>query len=85
MFLPMELLAKCVGSKVHVVLQSLDHEMEGTLQTFDDHCNLVLSDVAEFVDTADRGLVLVRKLGRCIVAGRHVQMLVPGGLPSTRS
>ena len=43
---PLELVDKCIGSKVHVVMKS-DKEIVGTLLGFDDFVNMVLEDVTE--------------------------------------
>ncbi|OAF70030.1 U6 snRNA-associated Sm-like protein LSm5 [Intoshia linei] len=44
--LPLELIDKCIGSRIHIVMK---HEVEivGTLLGFDDFVNMVLEDVTE--------------------------------------
>ena len=42
--LPLELVDKCIGSKLHVIMKS-DKEIVGTLLGFDDYVNMVLEDV----------------------------------------
>lgn len=44
--LPLELIDKCIGSKIHVVMKS-DKEIVGTLRGFDDYVNMVLENVTE--------------------------------------
>ncbi|XP_061321074.1 U6 snRNA-associated Sm-like protein LSm5 [Pezoporus flaviventris] len=45
--LPLELVGKCMGSRIHVVMKS-DKEVVGTLLGFDDFVNVVLEDVTDF-------------------------------------
>ncbi len=44
--LPLELVDKCIGSKIWVLLSG-DKEFTGTLVGFDDFVNMVLEDVTE--------------------------------------
>ncbi|KAJ5247321.1 hypothetical protein N7468_002304 [Penicillium chermesinum] len=44
--LPLELIDKCVGSRIWVVMKG-DKEFSGTLLGFDDYVNMVLEDVTE--------------------------------------
>ena len=44
--LPLELIDKCIGSKLHIVMKS-DKELVGTLLGFDDFVNMVLENVTE--------------------------------------
>jgi len=44
--LPLELVDKCVGSRIHVIMKS-DKEIVGTLMGFDGYVNMVLEDVTE--------------------------------------
>ncbi|KAI8487718.1 RNA-binding protein lsm5 [Branchiostoma belcheri] len=46
--LPLELVDKCIGSRIHIVMKS-DKEIVGTLLGFDDFVNMVLEDVTELV------------------------------------
>lgn len=43
--LPLELVDKCIGSKIHVIMKT-DKEIVGTLLGFDDYVNMVLDDVS---------------------------------------
>ncbi|CCJ28305.1 hypothetical protein PMAC_000545 [Pneumocystis sp. 'macacae'] len=44
--LPLELVDKCVGSRIWVVMKG-DTEFSGILLGFDDYVNMVLQDVTE--------------------------------------
>ncbi|ODQ63609.1 hypothetical protein NADFUDRAFT_28183 [Nadsonia fulvescens var. elongata DSM 6958] len=44
--LPLELIDKCIGSKIWAILKN-DKEFSGTLVGFDDFVNMVLEDVTE--------------------------------------
>ncbi|XP_038665743.1 U6 snRNA-associated Sm-like protein LSm5 isoform X3 [Scyliorhinus canicula] len=46
--LPLELVDKCIGSRIHIVMKN-DKEIVGTLLGFDDFVNMVLEDVTEFL------------------------------------
>jgi U6 snRNA-associated Sm-like protein LSm5 len=47
---PLELIDKCIGSRIHVIMKS-DKELIGTLLGFDDYVNMVLEDVTELCVT----------------------------------
>ncbi|CAF1683269.1 unnamed protein product [Adineta ricciae] len=82
--LPLELVDKCIGSRIHVIMKS-DKEIVGTLLGFDDYVNMVLEDVTEFETLPDGGS-RITKLDQILLNGNHVAMLVPGGEgPSTSS
>jgi len=42
--LPLELIDKCIGSKIWIIMKG-DKELVGTLIGFDDYVNMVLEDV----------------------------------------
>ena len=44
--LPLELIDKCIGSRIHVIMKN-EKELVGTLLGFDDYVNMVLEDVKE--------------------------------------
>ena len=44
--LPLELVDKCIGSRIHVVMRG-NKEIYGKLMGFDDYVNMVLEDVTE--------------------------------------
>ncbi|EWG43898.1 U6 snRNA-associated Sm-like protein LSm5 [Fusarium verticillioides 7600] len=47
--LPLELIDKCVGSRIWVIMKG-DKEFSGTLVGFDDYVNMVLEDVTELYE-----------------------------------
>ena len=50
--LPLELVDKCIGSRIHIIMRN-DKEIVGTLLGFDDFVNMVLEDVTEFENTPE--------------------------------
>ena len=74
--LPLELVDKCVGSKIHVIMKS-EKEIIGTLLGFDDFVNMVLEDVTE-LETTPEGR-RVTKLDHILLNGNNITMMVPGG------
>ncbi|CDR47699.1 CYFA0S36e00562g1_1 [Cyberlindnera fabianii] len=70
--LPLELVDKCIGSRVWVLMSS-EKEFTGTLVGFDDFVNMVLEDVTEY----DEGVKTERK--KILLSGNHITMIVPGG------
>mmetsp|Transcript_50008 Transcript_50008/g.131841 ORF Transcript_50008/g.131841 Transcript_50008/m.131841 type:complete len:84 (-) Transcript_50008:226-477(-) len=77
--LPLELIDKCIGSKMWVIMRG-DKEIVGTLRGFDDYVNMVLEDVTEYEITADGKRTT--KLDQILLNGNNVALLVPGGDPS---
>lgn len=71
--IPLELVEKCIGSRVWVLMSS-EKEFVGTVVGFDDFVNMVLEDVTEY--DAD-GTETTRK--KMLLSGNHITMLVPGG------
>ncbi|CAI5450092.1 unnamed protein product [Caenorhabditis angaria] len=74
--LPLELVDKCIGSKIWVIMKN-DKEIVGTLTGFDDYVNMVLEDVVEYETTAEGKRMT--KLDTILLNGNHITMLVPGG------
>ncbi|EDV26422.1 uncharacterized protein TRIADDRAFT_50007 [Trichoplax adhaerens] len=74
--LPLELIDKCIGSRIHIIMKS-DKEVVGTLLGFDDFVNMVLEDVTEYETTADGRRVT--KLDQILLNGNNITMMVPGG------
>ncbi|XP_046860363.1 U6 snRNA-associated Sm-like protein LSm5 isoform X2 [Xenia sp. Carnegie-2017] len=74
--LPLELIDKCVGSKIHIIMKS-DKEIVGILLGFDDFVNMVLEDVTEFENTSEGRRVT--KLDQILLNGNNITMLIPGG------
>ncbi|VDO27597.1 unnamed protein product [Brugia timori] len=50
--LPLELVDKCIGSRIWVIMKG-EKEIVGTLTGFDDYVNMVLEDVVEYENTVD--------------------------------
>lgn len=74
--LPLELVDKCIGSRIHIIMRN-DKEIVGTLSGFDDFVNMVLEDVTEFENTPEGRRVT--KLDQILLNGNNITMLVPGG------
>ncbi|XP_067144959.1 U6 snRNA-associated Sm-like protein LSm5 [Centruroides vittatus] len=79
--LPLELIDKCVGSRIHIIMKS-DKEIVGTLLGFDGFVNMVLEDVTEYESTPEGRRVT--KLDEILLNGNNITMMVPGGdMPDT--
>ncbi|CAH8643720.1 unnamed protein product [Heterobilharzia americana] len=74
--LPLELVDKCIGSRIHIIMKN-DKEMVGTLLGFDGYVNMVLIDVTEFEFTAQGKRIT--KLSHILLNGSNIAMMVPGG------
>ncbi|KAI3387381.1 hypothetical protein SNEBB_006497 [Seison nebaliae] len=74
--LPLELVEKCVGNDIYVILKG-NREIYGKLCGFDDFVNLVLEDVTD-LETTDDGKRRT-KLDTILLSGINILMLVPGG------
>jgi len=74
--LPLELVDKCIGSRIHIIMKT-DREIVGTLLGFDDFVNMVLEDVVEVQTTLEGRRVT--KLDQILLNGNNVTMLIPGG------
>jgi len=73
--LPLELIDRCIGSRIWVIMKS-DREFTGTLLGFDDFVNMVLEDVTEF-ETTPKGKKTT-KLAQTLLNGNNICMLIPG-------
>ncbi|KAK9449959.1 small nuclear ribonucleoprotein, variant [Limtongia smithiae] len=73
--LPLELVDKCVGSKIWVVMKT-DREFSGILRGFDDFVNMVLEDVTEYDNMGNQ-----TQLPKILLNGNNICMLIPGGEP----
>ncbi|GAA5803802.1 hypothetical protein BDF21DRAFT_433067 [Thamnidium elegans] len=74
--LPLELIDKCIGSKIWVVMKN-EKEFTGKLLGFDDYVNMVLEDVTEFENTSDG--YKTQKLEQILLNGNNICALIPGG------
>jgi U6 snRNA-associated Sm-like protein LSm5 len=76
--MPSELIDKCVGSKIWVLLKG-EKEIVGTLRGFDAYVNMVLEDVTEY-DVTPVGRIET-KLDTILLNGNSIALMVPGGEP----
>ncbi|PVF97435.1 putative U6 snRNA-associated Sm-like protein LSm5 [Serendipita vermifera] len=74
--LPLELIDRCIGSRITVILKN-DREFTGTLLGFDDFVNMVLEDVTE-VQTLPTGERIKSKLRTTLLNGNNICILLPG-------
>lgn len=74
--LPLELIDRCIGSRITVILKN-DREFTGTLLGFDDFVNMVLEDVTE-VQTLPTGERVKSKLQTTLLNGNNICILLPG-------
>lgn len=75
-WLPMELVDKCIGSRIQVIMKN-EKEIVGTLVGFDDYVNMVLEDAVEYEMTPDGKKKT--KLEEILLNGNNITMMVPGG------
>lgn len=75
-FLPLELVDKCVGSKMWIIMKG-DKEIVGTLRGYDNLLNMVLDDVIEY-EILPEGKRVTR-LDSILLNNTNIAMLVPGG------
>ncbi|KAI6302581.1 hypothetical protein MCOR03_007711 [Pyricularia oryzae] len=93
--LPLELIDKCVGSRIWVIMKG-DKEFSGLLVGFDDYVNMVLEDVTELYvppscHYATRPSPYLyslsssdysgnhTKMSKILLNGNNICMLIPGG------
>ena len=74
--MPLELIDKCIGSKIHILLKN-DKEIVGTLLGFDDFVNMVLEDVTEYEMTPEGRRITM--LEQILLNGNSITMMIPGG------
>lgn len=74
--LPLELIDKCIGSKIWVVMKS-EKEFTGKLVGFDDYVNMVLEDVTEFENTKEG--YKTQQSEQILLNGNNICALIPGG------
>lgn len=70
--LPAELVDKCIGSRIHIIMKN-DKEMVGTLLGFDDFVNMLLDDVTEYENTPDGRRIT--KLDQILLNGNNITMV----------
>lgn len=67
-----ELVDKCIGSRIHIIMKS-DKEIVGTLLGFDDFVNMVLEDVTEYESTPEGRRIT--QLDQILLNGNHITMV----------
>mmetsp|Transcript_8700 Transcript_8700/g.12943 ORF Transcript_8700/g.12943 Transcript_8700/m.12943 type:complete len:94 (-) Transcript_8700:332-613(-) len=77
-FLPLELVDKCIGSKIWIIMKG-DKEVCGILKGYDDYVNMVLDDVVEYEFSPEGKRVT--KLDSILLNGSNISILVPGASP----
>ncbi|NWU59313.1 LSM5 protein, partial [Dromas ardeola] len=74
--LPLELVDKCIGSRIHIVMKS-DKEIVGTLLGFDDFVSILWWKSLRLEITPEGRRIT--KLDQILLNGNNITMLVPGG------
>nr|CAD7446499.1 unnamed protein product [Timema bartmani] len=69
--LPLELVDKCIGSRIHIIMKN-DKEIVGTLLGFDDFVNMLLEDVTEYESTPEGRRIT--KLDQILLNGNNITM-----------
>ncbi|KAF4527098.1 hypothetical protein B566_EDAN013731 [Ephemera danica] len=69
--LPLELVDKCIGSRIHIIMKN-DKEIVGTLLGFDDFVNMMLEDVTEYESTPEGRRVT--RLDQILLNGNNITM-----------
>lgn len=67
-----ELVDKCIGSRIHIIMKN-DKEIVGTLKGFDDFVNMLLDDVTESEATPEGRRVT--KLDQILLNGNNITMV----------
>ena len=70
-----ELIDKCIGSRIWIIMKAEGKEFVGTLLGFDDFVNMVLENVVEY----EKG-VAQPMLKQMLLNGGNIAMLIPGGV-----
>ncbi|KAJ6905497.1 hypothetical protein NC652_023299 [Populus alba x Populus x berolinensis] len=70
--LPSELIDRCIGSKIWVIMKG-DKELVGTLRGFDVYVNMVLEDVTEYEITAEGRRIT--KLDQILLNGNNIAIM----------
>ncbi|CAI6100262.1 unnamed protein product [Clonostachys chloroleuca] len=73
--LPLELIDKCVGSRIWVIMKG-DKEFSGTLLGFDDYVSILRSDLNNSLSDYSGNHT---KLPKILLNGNNICMLIPGG------
>lgn len=68
----LELVDKCIGSRIHIIMKN-DKEIVGTLLGFDDFVNMLLEDVTEYETTPEGKRIT--KLDQILLNGNNITMV----------
>lgn len=71
-FFVAELVDKCIGSRIHIIMKN-DKEIVGTLQGFDDFVNMLLEDVTEYESTPEGRRIT--RLDQILLNGNNITMV----------
>lgn len=72
-FILLELVDKCIGSRIHIIMKN-DKEIVGTLLGFDDFVNMLLEDVTEYESTPEGRRIT--KLDQILLNGNNITMVI---------
>lgn len=72
LFILPELVDKCIGSRIHIIMKN-DKEIVGTLLGFDDFVNMLLEDVTEYETTPEGRRIT--KLDMILLNGNNITMV----------
>jgi len=78
-FLPLELVDKCIDSRIWIIMKD-ETEVCGILRGYDEYVNMVLDDVTEYEVGLDGKRTT--KLDSILLSGSNIAILVPGGSPA---
>ena len=67
-----ELVDKCIGSRIHIIMKN-DKEIVGTVLRFDDFVNMLLEDVTEYESTPEGRRIT--KLDQILLNGNNITMV----------
>ena len=79
--LPLEVMDKCIGRKMWVIMKE-NKEFYGTLIGFDEFMNMQMEDCKEFSVIENNKRNVVSTLDSILLNGSHVCMMVPGDNPT---
>ena len=74
--LPLELVDRCTGHRVHILLRDPHTSFRGTLLGFDDFVNMVLRDVV-METVAPDGEKMRKRVDEMLLNGNNVCMIAP--------
>lgn len=76
---PLELLSSSLGKPVWLITRDTK-EYTGTLLGFDEYVNVVLEEAIEY-ERIEGGLFSEEVIGKVLLNGNSVEIIVPGGKP----